>query len=458
METIQLACSIDANQTYIIAVSGGVDSMALLHYLVEKKIKLQVVHFNHLTRSNAWQDKELVKNYCLQNSLGFHYFELNCSHKNFQAQARLLRQQKLMQIATKHQTPFILTAHHLDDLAETILQKIIRSSTLLGYSGMQIQTSWQDFFFLKPFLYIPKAQIISYAIVNQIPFLEDYTNQKLTYQRNQIRHQVIPYLKTQTSFLQNIQKYQQTLLQTYNFIRKQTLLFLKKNTNHSCNQTNSIELAPFLNLDLVIQKDIILLLLEQQNITKSFIFIQNIIKGINNIYKPNLSWHLNSDWHLIKDYEYIKLMKPTLLPPLALIKPLLFVSTCNFCLACVCPLLQPFNYDPQKVSFPLKVRLRQPKDTLKFSFGTKKLKKFLIEKKVLLAQRNNLWLVVDNLDNILFIPYLYTNLTLGNQSRIYLAFKNFLPLRIVFLKQIKNENRKKINAEIKSIPNLNSKH
>ncbi|KUI63347.1 tRNA(Ile)-lysidine synthase [Cytospora mali] len=425
MKTIKLACSLDANQTYIIAVSGGIDSMALLHYLVAQKIKLQVVHFNHLTRSNAWQDKELVKNYCLQNSLGFHYFEINSPQKNFQAQARLLRQQKLMKIATKHQTPFILTAHHLDDLAETILQKISRSSTLLGYSGMQIQTSWQDFIFLKPFLYIPKAKIISYVTFYQIPFLEDYTNQKITYQRNQIRHKVIPYLKIKTGFLQNIQKYQQILLQAHNFIRKQTLLFLTKHTNHICNQTNFIALAPFLNLDLVIQKDIILLLLEKQNITKSFIFIQNIIKGINNPYKPNLSWHLNSEWHLIKDYKHIALMKPTLPLAFALTKPLLCVSTCNLCLVCVCPLLQSLNYNPQKVSFPLKVRLRQPKDTLKFSFGTKKLKKFLIEKKVPLIQRNNLWLVVDNLDNILFIPHLYINLTLGNQSRIYLAFKNF---------------------------------
>ncbi|QBF24030.1 tRNA lysidine(34) synthetase TilS ['Catharanthus roseus' aster yellows phytoplasma] len=425
MKTIKLACSLDANQTYIIAVSGGVDSMALLHCLVAQKIKLQVVHFNHLARPNAWKDKELVQSYCLQNSLCFHYFELNCLQKNFQAQARLLRQQKLMQIATKHQTPFILTAHHLDDLAETILQKITRSSTLLGYSGMQIQTSWQDFIFLKPFLYVPKAKIISYAAFYQIPFLEDYTNQNLTYQRNQIRHQVIPYLKTQTSFLQNIPKYQQTLLQAYNFIRKQTLLFLTKHTNHSCNPPNSFALAPFLNLDLVIQKDIILLLLEQQNITKSFIFIQNIIKGINNPYKPNLSWHLNFEWHLIKDYKHITLIRPA--PPLsfALSKPLLCVSTCNLCLACISPSLQSLNYNPQKVSFPLKVRLRQPKDTLKFSFGTKKLKKFLIEKKVPLTKRNNLWLVVDNLDNILFIPHLYINLTLGNQSKIYLAFKNF---------------------------------
>jgi tRNA(Ile)-lysidine synthase/bifunctional protein TilS/HprT len=427
MDNIKLACNLDPNQIYIIAISGGVDSMVLLHHLVAKKIKLQVVHFNHLTRSNALEDKALVQNYCLEKKLDFHYFELNCPPKNFQAQARLLRQQKLMQIATKYKTSFILTAHHLNDLAETILQKIIRSSTLLGYSGMQIQTPWQDFIFLKPFLYVPKTKIISYASFHQIPFLEDYTNQKPTYQRNQIRHQVIPYLENNTSFLQNIHKYHQIILQAHNFIRKQTLLFISKHINHSLNQTSSIELAPFLKLDLVIQKDIILLLLEQQNITKKFIFIQNIVKGMNNPYKPNLSWHLNSNWHLIKDYQYIKLIRPSLTPSFALLKPLLYVSTCNFCLACISSSLQCLYYNPSKVIFPLKLRLRQPKDTLKFSFGTKKLKKFLIEKKVPLTQRNNLWLVVDNLENILCIPHLYTNLTLGNQTRIYLAFKNFFP-------------------------------
>ncbi|WP_374695403.1 ATP-binding protein [Areca yellow leaf disease phytoplasma] len=91
---------------------------------------------------------------------------------------------------------------------------------------------------MKPFLYVPKAKIIIYAAFYQIPFLEDCTNQNLTYQRNQIRHQVIPYLKTQTSFCKISQKYHQTLLQAYNFIRKQTLLFLTKHTNHSCNPPN----------------------------------------------------------------------------------------------------------------------------------------------------------------------------------------------------------------------------
>ncbi|WP_349401632.1 tRNA(Ile)-lysidine synthetase [Candidatus Phytoplasma solani] len=437
---MKLSLKLDPQKTYIAAISGGIDSMVLLDFLWSQKFQLKVVHFNHLKRSDAFKDKDLIQTYCFQKQIPFYYFELQLDFKNFQTQARLLRQEKLKQIAKKYQTPYVITAHHLDDLAETILQKIARGSTLLGYSGMQPELSLQGFLFLKPFLYLTKEKIISYAKKNKIPFLSDYTNKINIYQRNQIRHHIIPYLKEETTFLQNIKNFSLILFQTQHFIRKQTLLFVERNQTKKDYilfflqkdlnfQANSLVfcLAPFLSLDKVIQKDIILYLLEKKNIDKTFLVVESIVKGLSFSTKPNLSWTLNLGYSLIKSYNYFGLVSndtSLTIKDCVYKKPLLYVSTCATCLPSSLQQVLTISYDLQQIIFPLKLRQKKPGDYLKFSFGKQKLKNFLINKKVPFLQRNNLWLIVDHNDNILWIPHLYINYTLGSFHLISLGLQN----------------------------------
>ncbi|AGL90195.1 Cell cycle protein [Candidatus Phytoplasma australiense] len=428
---MKLALKLDFQKTYIIAVSGGVDSMVLLDFLWSQKYKLKVVHFNHLKRLNAIKDKNLIQSYCDQRKIPFYYFELQLNPQNFQTEARLLRQEKLKQIAKKYQTPYVITAHHLDDLAETILQKISRGSTLLGYSGMQPKLFFEEFIFLKPFLYLAKAEIIAYAQKNKIAYLSDYTNQLDIYQRNQIRNHVIPYLKEKTNFLQNIKKFSCLLSETQDFIRKQTLFFIQHNKAPKESffsfqkDTNFFLIKSFLFLDKVIQKDIIIYLLEQKRIDKNWLVVESIIKGLAFAKNPNLSWKLNSNYDLIKSYNYfgiialdgfLKFKKKFFK------KPLLYASTCKVCLASLQQVIT-LNCDLVNIAFPLKLRQRKPGDYLKFSFGKQKLKNFLINKKVPLFERDNLWLIVDSKDNVLWIPHLYINHTLGNKDLFSLGLK-----------------------------------
>ncbi|MFG6084390.1 MAG: cell cycle protein MesJ [Candidatus Phytoplasma solani] len=426
---MKLSLKLDPKLTYIISVSGGVDSMVLLDFLWSQKLDLKVVHFNHLKRLDSFKDKELVKNYCLQLKIPFHYFELQVLAKNFQTQARLLRQEKLQQVAKHYQTPYIMTAHHLDDLAETILQKIARGSTLLGYSGMQPELCFQEFCLLKPFLYLSKAEILVYAQNQKVPFLEDSTNQQTIYQRNQIRYHVIPYLKKNTAFLSNIKNFSQQLIQAQTFIRQQTLIFIKNNSYYNnYNKVQNFKLSPFLTLDKIIQKDVILVLLEQQNLNKNFFLLESIIQGLNNTVKPNLTWNLSQKFVLVKSYHVFGILSTDLnlstkeqMPK----KPLLYVSTCLECLKkYFLQSLVVLNLDLEKVSFPLKIRHKLPGDRLCFSFGTQKLKSFLINRKVSLLQRKHLWLIVDNCNNILYIPNLYLNQTLGKSQLLILGLKN----------------------------------
>ncbi|MDW3617648.1 tRNA lysidine(34) synthetase TilS [Candidatus Phytoplasma pruni] len=415
---LKLLTPLNTQKLYIISVSGGVDSMALLDYLFHRKIPLIVVHFNHLMREEAILDKELVFNYCQTKNIPFHYFELDLPKKDFQNQASLFRKKRLKEIAVKYETRYCLTAHHLDDLAETIFLKMIRGSSLLGYSGVQPSYREDDIFFLKPFLYLPKEELIRYAVEKKIPFLEDRTNGLNIYTRNKIRNQIIPLLKEERHFLKNMEKFHQQTTEAHDFIRSQSRLFLSQQT-----LSEVWDLEAFLLLHIAVQKDILLTSLEDKKISKNFTLINNIIKGLQNRYKPNAEWDLNNEWFLIKQYDQLLWQKKILLVQENLVKPLLY--------GCVEPKLLSFCqeqkilfYDEGKIKFPLVLKQKRDGDMVKFPFGTQKLKKFLINKKIPLSKRKKLWLVVDQNNTVLWIPHLYINQTLGKTKTFNLGINS----------------------------------
>ncbi|MDC9031810.1 tRNA lysidine(34) synthetase TilS [Columbia Basin potato purple top phytoplasma] len=415
-----LCLKFDKKNTYIISVSGGVDSMVLLDYLYNSKYNLIVVNFNHLKRKDSLKDKILIEKYCCSKQISFYYFELNIKEKNFQNEARLLRQEKLKQIALKHKTNYIITAHHLDDLAETILFKIARGSSILGYSGMQTSYFNNGFYFLKPLLYIPKQEIVSYASNKKITFLEDYTNNLNIYTRNKIRNQIIPCFKEINNFLKNIKKFHLQMTEINMFIRKQTHDFLEKKQNNFC-----FNLKSFLKLDIVIQKDIILFLLEEKKINKNFDLINNIIKGLQNDQKSNITWNsLSSEWLFIKQYNkfFWQTKQRKQEKNNKFLKPLLYYSNKKDLLSFCC-LIQKILYDPNNIKPPFFLRKRQPGDILRFSFGKQKLKKFFINLKIPLTERDKIWLVVDQQNIIIWIPNLYLNSTLGQKKYLYFGLK-----------------------------------
>ncbi|MDV3149016.1 MAG: ATP-binding protein [Pigeon pea little leaf phytoplasma] len=144
---------------------------------------------------------------------------------------------------------------------------------LLGYSGMQPTYLIEEFVFLKPFLYLSKDKIINYANQKKISFLEDETNQNDYYARNRIRKFVIPYLQKEHNFLKNIYKFHIQITEIYQLVKEQTNLFLKYHFNQ---QYYCLEV--FCKLNIVIQKNIILSLLDDKKINKNFVLINNIIK------------------------------------------------------------------------------------------------------------------------------------------------------------------------------------
>lgn len=185
------------NQTVIAAISGGPDSMALLHSLLEyHDLKIVVAHVNHKMRVESEKEEHDLKEYCKKHHVIFECMHLKKKDKeNFQMYAREERIRFFESLAKKYQTPYILTAHHADDLMETILMRMVRGSSLKGYSGFSKITNKGDYIYMKPLIEYTKEELLNYVKENHIPYAVDQSNQKDTYTRNRYRKQVLPFLK-----------------------------------------------------------------------------------------------------------------------------------------------------------------------------------------------------------------------------------------------------------------------
>ncbi len=203
-----LSNSLKDSSTFLISVSGGVDSMVLLDLFRKSGRKIGVFHFNHQTRPvENEKEADLIDSYCSKHQILLHYETWHTKPKtgNFQENARIERKKRLLKIAQKFDYDFISTAHHLDDQIETQLQRILKGASLTNISAMsELEKIW-----FKPLLSIQKEDILSYSKRHKIKFLEDSSNNSDNYERNRLRHHLIPELKTQfgnrlTSSLENL--------------------------------------------------------------------------------------------------------------------------------------------------------------------------------------------------------------------------------------------------------------
>lgn len=407
---LNLSLQLNPNQTYVLAVSGGLDSMVLMDYLYKSNYNLVVVHFDHSVRDASILDKKLIESYVNERNIPFHFFKLTIGKKDFQNQARLLRKKHLEEVANLFSTKNIVTAHHLDDLAETILMKINRGSSLLGYGGMRPSYVSNGFNYLKPFLYQEKNDLLLYAKKHNIHFLEDASNQKDDYLRNRIRHHIIPLFKEENAFLKHIITFHKQTLAAYDFIRKQSFSYLEQ-------YEHTFDIKTFKVLDPAVMTDVILLLFEQCHIPSNFFLINDIVEGLLNDSKPNLFFDLKADFVFIKNYESFLILPKKELTEL---KPLPQVITSKNLVDFTQEYVE-ICYN--KLDYPLSVRRRKNGDHLAFPFGRKKLKSFLIDKKIPLQERDHLDLICDANDNIIWIPNLYLNQTLGTENKIYLTLQ-----------------------------------
>ncbi|MGV9001479.1 MAG: tRNA lysidine(34) synthetase TilS [Candidatus Saccharimonadaceae bacterium] len=167
---------------YIVAVSGGVDSMALLDMMVRSgEHDLVVAHFDHGIRPDSHVDAQLVREVALKHGLLFETKREELGPSASEAFARDRRYAFLRDLAQKHEAT-IVTAHHLDDLVETVAINANRGTGWRGLAALDSDVS-------RPLLDFEKSQLIEYAQRHNLAWREDSTNTNTSYLRNRIRPQ-----------------------------------------------------------------------------------------------------------------------------------------------------------------------------------------------------------------------------------------------------------------------------
>ncbi len=181
----------------LLAVSGGIDSMVLVHLCAQLKLNFEVVHCNFMLRgAESDAETQFIESFCSSNGILIHtkYFDTNTiaanTKESIQITARNLRYHWFQEIMSLG-FDYVLTAHHLDDSLETVLINFSRGTGLEGLTGIPAQNGN----IIRPLLPFSREEIEHFAEKNQIQWREDSSNASDKYLRNKIRHSIIPLFK-----------------------------------------------------------------------------------------------------------------------------------------------------------------------------------------------------------------------------------------------------------------------
>ena len=202
---VQAECHLRREDLLVVAVSGGPDSLALLHTLHTLQYCILPVHFDHLLRPSSSEEADL-----LADKVGKWGYSLICGqgdvrsyaiseHLSTEDAARILRYRFLFQQAEGHHAAAVLTAHTADDQVETVLMHILRGTGVKGLAGMtmhQLPNAWSDHIpLVRPLLDLTRSEIMTYCDEQQLDPFIDETNTDPRYVRNRIRNHLLPMLE-----------------------------------------------------------------------------------------------------------------------------------------------------------------------------------------------------------------------------------------------------------------------
>lgn len=407
--------SLHSNDTVVVAVSGGPDSMALLHLLLqlktEKNINIVCAHVHHNIRVESDQEKEFVESYCKEHQIIFEYLKITEYHKtNFHQDARTIRYRFFEQLIHKYHASYLMTAHHGDDLIETILMRLVRGSSLYGYHGFSRITNMDDYSLVRPLITVTREEIMNYIEKHQISYVTDMSNYKDDYTRNRYRKYIVPKLKEENPQVhKKFLDFSTTLLDCSHYVRN-----LVQNKEGTIFQDQTLFLDLWCQEDSFMQEQIIQFLLarvyqEKINRIQSrhvHDMIQFLLRGTSNSYLT-LPEHI----YLVKEYQrayftdtmpacdayQFELYDQLLLPNGNKIEKIKFTERDdNF----ICRL------DSSELKLPLYVRTRKLGDQMEVKglSGTKKINDIFTDEKIEKRKRDTWPIVTDSTGKILWLP------------------------------------------------------
>jgi len=422
---------IEKNDHLLLSISGGIDSMVMLHNILsikdEQSLTLTIAHINHQKRPTSQRDALFVKNEAKKHGLPFYLHTLtDDDYENFHDYAHYQRFDFLNDLAKKVKANKIVLAHHLDDLAETIIMRLIRGSSFEGYRGMLPLSQYKGTSVIRPLLKVKKDTIKAYQLKHQIDYVVDESNQSDHYTRNRFRHHIMPLLeKENPKYLEKISQFSDYQDKAYTMIYHEAKQYIDQ-IDHKDDQI-IFSASHFSQLYELVQIEVIKQMINDitnNQVELSFQQLNDIIDLINKE-KPHLMYEQNQLLYIYKSYDDIMIQNHPkkhedyhfTIRDLGLYhinddievyiakKP---NKTYDY--------IYKLCYNNLDLLFPIEIRNRRPGDRLDIQIGTKKLKDFFIEKKIPMEQRDRLPLIIQNKNQILFIPDLYAHKTSGKNS------------------------------------------
>lgn len=302
-------------ESYVLAVSGGVDSMVLLEqfFQLQKKypIIITVVHIHHHLRQESDEEEVMVREFCRKRNLSvevYHWEEGNSQNSGIEEKARQFRYEKLKESQQKHHASYVVVAHHADDQAETVLMKLTRGSTLEGIAGMKPMRPFGEGYLIRPFLTVDKKALYEYASIHQIFYSEDTTNQSVAYTRNRFRQEMIPLFKKENpKFNQKIQEFTQTLQEQQELVLTLAYQWMERELVELPNGW-SWKLENFVKQPVGLQK---VILVEISKKLEGLLSVKNVLAIQKAIVSDTsqLSLNLPKGWIFQKRYDQLLIIK-----------------------------------------------------------------------------------------------------------------------------------------------------
>ena len=184
------------DKNIVIALSGGIDSVVLLHFLNSHYPgNIRAVHINHNLSKHSKDWSLFCKELCHKQGVEFKSIDINLkTSSNVEENARKKRYNSLKSDLSKNEV--LCTAHHQEDQSETFLLQLFRGSGVAGLASMPKMKSFADAFLYRPFLNISKQLIVDYATKYNLDWVEDDSNNNLNFKRNLLRLEFIPKLES----------------------------------------------------------------------------------------------------------------------------------------------------------------------------------------------------------------------------------------------------------------------
>ena len=428
---------INKNDSLLLAVSGGIDSMVMLDYLTKLKnsmnLKLSVAYVDHQKREESYLDFQLIDETCKKYKIPLYSTKLKYKDQiNFHNYAHKKRYDFFADICIKIQATKVLLAHNANDNAETITMRLVRGSSFEGYRGILPISLYRGIIIIRPLLNISRNEIKAYQEQHNIKFNEDSSNLEDDYTRNRYRHYVLPIFEQENpKYLDKFLQFSHYQSIAYQLIKKTTDVFLNNYLNKT-NQGYSLNVNDFKSQDEIIQIETIKYIVNKMTNNSVELTYKNLI-DINNLFynkKPHVEMKLNDKLFVYKTYNlmYFENKKPKEFSFNFLVSNETTITLPNSDLVIITKkpnkyydIIFKLCYNNLDSIFPLTIRNRIDGDKVKTTSGTKKLKNIFINKKIPKLIRNQIPVILNKNNKIIFVPNIYKAKTEGDHC-IYIIY------------------------------------